>query len=70
VQLETSKSVTCGSCHSLIDLTRGIGAELVSATQDEPGRPLIALGSIGTFEGVPWQVVGFQHRMGQEPGDD
>lgn len=70
VQLETSKSVTCGSCHSLIDLTRGIGAELVSATQDEPVRPLIALGSVGTFEGVPWQVVGFQHRMGQEPGDD
>lgn len=70
VQLDTTRSITCGSCHSLIDLTRGIGAELVSSTQDEPVRPLIALGSIGQFEGVPWQVVGFQHRMGQEPGDD
>ena len=70
VQLETTKSCTCGNCHSLIDLTRGIGAELVSATQDEPVRPQIALGSTGLFEGVPWQVVGFQHRMGQEPGDD
>ena len=70
VQLETSKSITCGNCHSLIDLTQGIGAEIVSSTQNEPVRPLIALGSIGQFEGVPWQVVGFQHRMGQEPGDD
>lgn len=70
VQLETTKSIACGHCHSLIDLTRGMGAELVSATQEETVRPLIALGSIGRFEGVPWQVVGFQHRMGQEPGDD
>ena len=70
VQLDTTKSITCGSCHSLIDLTRGIGAELVSSTQDEPVRPLIELGSIGQFEGVPWQVVGFQHRMGKEPDDD
>ncbi|WP_024539785.1 DUF4178 domain-containing protein [Comamonas badia] len=63
VQLETTKSCTCGHCHSLIDLTRGIGAEMVSSTQD-------ALGATCQFEGVPWQVVGFQHRMGQEPGDD
>ena len=65
-----STHAVCGYCHSLIDLTQGIGAEIVSSTQDEPVRPLIALGSIGQFEGVPWQVVGFQHRMGQEPGDD
>jgi len=70
VQLQTTQSITCGSCHSLIDLTRGIGAELVSATQGESARALIPLGSIGQFEGVPWQVVGFQHRVGQEPGDD
>lgn len=70
VQLEQSKSVTCPNCHSLIDLSQGIGGELRHATQDEPVRPLIALGTVGVLDGVHWQVVGFQHRMGQEPGDD
>ncbi|MFT3812817.1 MAG: DUF4178 domain-containing protein [Acidovorax sp.] len=70
VQLDTTKSITCGACHSLIDLSQGVGAELRAAVQDEPVRPLIPLGSTGQLEGVPWQVVGFQHRMGQEPGDD
>ncbi len=70
VQLETTKSCTCPSCKSVIDLSQGLGGELRSATQDEPVRPVIALGSKGQLQGVDWQVVGFQHRMGQEPGDD
>ena len=70
VQLATSKSVTCGSCASIISLADGVGGELASATQDEPVRPIIALGSKGLLQAVDWQVVGFQHRMGQEPGDD
>ena len=70
VALASSKSITCGSCHSLIDLTSGIGAELRHASQDEPVQPLIALGSTGKLQGVDWQVVGFQHRMGSTPGDD
>src|SRR5256884_6895289 len=28
------------------------------------------LGSKGALEGLQWQVVGFQHRMGEEAGDD
>jgi hypothetical protein len=47
-----------------------VGGELRSAEQDEPVQPLIALGSKGQLQGVHWQVVGFQHRMGVEPGDD
>lgn len=70
VQLATSKSVTCGSCKSILSLESGVGAELVSAEQDEPVRLLIPLGTVGTLQGVPWQVVGFQHRMGVAPGDD
>ncbi|QXL84003.1 DUF4178 domain-containing protein [Comamonas sp. NLF-1-9] len=70
VQLQSTKSITCGSCHSLIDLSGGIGAELLSATQQAGAPPLIALGSVGQFEGVPWQVVGYQRRLGQEPDDD
>ena len=70
VQLSTTKSITCGSCASIIDLGSGVGGELRSAEQDEPVRPIIPLGSKGQLQGVQWQVVGFQHRMGQEPGDD
>jgi len=70
VTLATSKSITCGSCNSIIDISQGTGAELRSAIQDEPVQPLIPLGSSGQLQGVPWQVVGFQHRMGVAPGDD
>ncbi len=70
VTLTTSKSITCGSCNSLIDLSAGIGGELKSAQQDEPIQPLIPLGSVGELQGTQWQVVGFQHRMGVAPGDD
>ncbi len=69
VQLADSKSVTCRSCHSLIDLRNGIGGELVHAEQDEPMRPTIPLGSAGQLQGVDWQVVGYQHRLGTEPDD-
>ncbi|RZI71930.1 MAG: DUF4178 domain-containing protein [Variovorax sp.] len=70
VNFESSKSVTCPSCNSIIDLTQGIGGELKHAEQDNPVRPLIPLGTLGQLQGASWQVVGFQHRMGVEPGDD
>ncbi|HSV51635.1 MAG TPA: DUF4178 domain-containing protein [Burkholderiaceae bacterium] len=70
VTLSKTKSITCRSCNSLIDMSQGIGGELTHVTQDEPVQPLIALGSTGQLQGVHWQVVGFQHRMGTEPGDD
>jgi len=69
VHLDSSKSITCSSCNSLIDLSKGIGGALAHALQDEPVAPLIALGSQGQLQGVPWQVVGFQHRMGYAPQD-
>jgi len=70
LQLENSRSITCGNCKSIIDLKAGIGGELHFAMQDEPVKPLIALGAIGQLQGVPWQVVGFQHRTGVAPGED
>lgn len=70
VNLADSKSITCRSCNSIIDLSQGIGGELRHATQDEPVQPLIPLGTVGQMQGVDWQVVGFQHRMGVAPGDD
>lgn len=70
VKLSTTKSLTCPACQSVIDLSGGIGGELRHAEQHEPVRPLIPLGSTGQLEGVHWQVVGFQHRMGTEPDDE
>jgi endogenous inhibitor of DNA gyrase (YacG/DUF329 family) len=69
-QFADSKAITCRSCHALIDLTQGIGGELRHALQDEPIQPLIPLGSTGQLQGAEWQVVGYQHRVGTEPGDD
>ncbi|HSV80678.1 MAG TPA: DUF4178 domain-containing protein [Ramlibacter sp.] len=69
VQLEGSKSITCRACNALIDLRQGLGGELAHALQDEPVRPLIPLGASGQLQGVQWQVVGYQHRLGTEPDD-
>ncbi len=70
VKLVGSKSITCGACNSLIDLSQGIGGDLKHAEQDEPVKPLIPLGSVGTLQNKQWQIVGFQHRMGHEIGDE
>jgi ribosomal protein S27E len=69
VALGASKSIVCGSCSSIIDLTQGVGGELAHALQNDPVQPLIPLGSVGQLMGVHWQVVGFQHRMGHDPQD-
>jgi Domain of unknown function (DUF4178) len=70
VALGSSKTITCRSCNSVIDLSQGVGGQLKHALQNEPVELLIPLGTIGLLQGVSWQVVGFQHRMGNEPGDD
>ncbi len=69
LRLDQSKSVVCGACNSIIDMSQGIGGELRHATQDAPVQPLIPLGASGRLQGADWQVVGFQHRMGTEPDD-
>ena len=69
VALDKSKSITCGACNCIVDLSQGIGAELKHAVQDEPVRSLIALGTTGQLQGSAWQVVGFQHRMGHDLAD-
>jgi LSD1 subclass zinc finger protein len=69
LMLPGSKSITCSSCHSIIDVSQGIGGELKAAQQEEPVQPLIPLGSLGVLQGTEWQVVGYQHRMGTDPTD-
>lgn len=64
--LDSTRRLTCSHCRALLDLTHGLGAELVMAQTEEPVRPLIALGSQAQLQGKAWQVVGFQHRMGRD----
>ena len=57
MQLATSKSMTCGSCHSIIDLSQGLGGELKHAIQDEPVQPLISSnGQRATYLGTAYQL--------------
>jgi Domain of unknown function (DUF4178) len=73
VTFASTKSLSCRSCHSIIDVSQGVtggtAGQLSHAIQSEPVEPLIALGSTGQLQGVSWQLVGFQHRMGCEPDD-
>lgn len=70
VALDSSRSITCRSCNSLIELDGGLGGELRHVLQEQPVEPVIPLGSVGQLQGTQWQVVGYQHRSGHEPGDD
>ncbi len=81
VQLAGTKALSCGQCHSLIDLSQGVGEKLASVQQSASppqGRlPKIALGSTGRLaigsEGVlDWQCVGYLVRcdVPQDSGDE
>ena len=73
--LASTRTVTCGQCHAVVDVSAGIGAELAHHAQHQRGRePDIPLGRTGRLaagrEGpLDWQVVGFQERC-SVPEDD
>jgi hypothetical protein len=67
LNLEQTKSLTCGSCNSLIDTSQGAGQEVVSALQSEPIQPTLALGTTGKLKGVDWQLVGYVSMVGKAP---
>ena len=70
VALASSKSITCRSCNSLIDLTQGMGGELRHAHAGRAGPAADSAGhapaSCRACNGRWWAI---QHRMGHEPGD-
>ncbi|HEX2546996.1 MAG TPA: DUF4178 domain-containing protein [Ramlibacter sp.] len=68
-RFDSSKSITCPACKSIIDLTRGVAGAVGFAEQGEAVEPLIPLGTVAQFQGVHWQVVGYQNRVGTEPDD-
>jgi ribosomal protein S27AE len=67
--LASTQNVTCSSCHSIIDVSQGLGGQLAHTQQEERAEPIIELGSSGTLQGKQWQVVGFLQRMGRETSD-
>ncbi|MCG3188561.1 MAG: hypothetical protein LKCHEGNO_00622 [Burkholderiaceae bacterium] len=75
--LQSTQSIACPQCKAVIDVSRGIGADLEHYAQDNAGHdgamPLIDLGRSGrlTLDGreIEWQVVGYQERC-DVPADD
>lgn len=70
VRFDTTKAMSCPSCASLIDMSKGMGGDLSYAEQRKKIKPLIVLGSEGMLDGLKWQVVGFQRRSGRGLGED
>lgn len=71
VKLSTTQSIVCPNCKAVVDISRGVGAELEHFKQANAGdsglEPQIPLGSTGTLklgagDALPWQVVGYMER--------
>lgn len=74
VKLAETQSLTCGNCKSVVDVSKGVGAELTAYRQGQTFEPLIPLGRTGVLSiaggpAVPWQVVGFAVKNGQSEDD-
>lgn len=69
--LADTKSMSCPQCLSLVDLSQGLGKELVAAKQKRLFmQRRLPLGATGQLFGVDWQIVGFQRRQGYDPSED
>ncbi|WAC71345.1 DUF4178 domain-containing protein [Roseateles sp. SL47] len=67
-QLETTQSIVCHQCKSVVDVSKGVGAELSAYHQITGGDPQIPLGTSGDLAlsggtPKPWQVVGYMERV-------
>ncbi|MCW5637213.1 MAG: DUF4178 domain-containing protein [Rubrivivax sp.] len=78
ITLASTKSVSCGQCNAVVDLSAGVGGELRHYTQSNTSEgglgPQISLGRSGTLKlgtgaAEPWQVVGYLERCDM-PGRD
>jgi ribosomal protein L37AE/L43A len=66
VKLSTTQSIVCQQCHSVVDISHGVGGDLQHYAQANAMEPLIPLGTVGTLAlggpALPWQVVGYVER--------
>ncbi len=82
ITLASTRSVVCGQCAAVVEVSQGLGADLAHYQQNNAGvrgaEPLIPLGSTAlpghlALGGPPlrWQVVGYLERCTVPgPGDD
>jgi ribosomal protein S27AE len=82
--LSDTRSVVCGQCEAVVDVSQGLGSELQFHTQTTGTvSPLIPLGTVGRLavpdhrqsqaktSVQPWQAVGYAERCTlREPGSD
>jgi len=67
VKLDTTQSIVCHQCKSVVDVSQGVGGDLAHYQQAGGREPQIPLGTVGTIalggkEALPWQVVGYAER--------
>lgn len=76
IKLDSTKAVTCGQCKAVVDVSKGVGADLSFYGQSNTFEPLLALGSTATLNlgghALLWQVVGAMERcdLPNKPGED
>lgn len=75
VKLASTQSIVCHQCHSVVDVSKGVGAELQHYAQRNGMDPLLPLGSIGNLalggtQALAWQVVGYAERCEGPSGSD
>ena len=75
VKLATTQSIVCHQCHAVVDVSKGVGADLAHYAQSNRGEPLLPLGSTGRLAltrstVLPWQVVGYVERCEVAEGND
>ena len=78
ITLATTQSIVCASCKAVVDVSRGVGADMAFHAQEqgrEPGIPLGSTGHLAITAGataLPWQVVGYTEHIevASEQGGD
>ncbi len=68
-RFDDTKSLTCASCSSLLDVSEGLGEKIQLREQSVPPDIDLPLGSVGTIGGARWTVVGYLQRRGDD-GED
>jgi hypothetical protein len=67
--LQHTRTVACTSCGAVLDPRDPNVHVLQTAALRESITPAIALGSRGTWDGHPWEVIGFQRRSIEVDGE-
>jgi hypothetical protein len=74
IKLASTQSIVCHQCHAVVDVSKGVGADLAHYQQDNGREPQIPLARVGTLSltrgtPLPWQVVGYVERCEVDGGD-